>query len=98
MPVKPDPDTNGIFGEHPDDWNTCGPALLGLYHNLPADHPDVAPADDVDSGDDADTGGPIVDWDTVDWFDTDRRAFARLYASLEFGSGFWPVDTVLDGT
>jgi hypothetical protein len=52
----------------------------------------------VDPDPESDTGAPAaVDWDHVDWFDAERQAFSRYDGSWELGSGFWPVDTGLDG-
>jgi len=71
------------FGTAPD-WNDCPHGFVGSYYNLPNDHPDLEPDPDADV--------LIDDPDLLDWWDDGWLAFQRFDASLDQGSGWWPVD------
>ncbi|MFM7203154.1 MAG: hypothetical protein ACKO6N_20390 [Myxococcota bacterium] len=70
------------------DWTTCQEGYAGTYYNLPNTHPDVEPETELSVAD-----SPM----TLDWWDDDYRAFSRYDASLDFGLGWWPVDTGYEG-
>jgi hypothetical protein len=74
------------FGD-PPDWASCADGWYGQYYNLPADHPDVEPDPDA----------PMPDLADRDWWDGERRSFTRFDPSLDFGSGWWPLDDGIDG-
>lgn len=87
-PAEPPGETLDELGDPPADWTSCDSGFLGLYANLPADHPDVEPALDAEISSDP---------DAVDWFDDRWRAFSRFDPSLDWGEGWWPVDEGLAG-
>jgi len=64
----------------PPDWTDCAGGYTGWYYNLPADHPDL------------ESDGLFESWETVDWFDEDYLSYSQYEASLDQGSGWWPVD------
>lgn len=80
---SPDVEDSDDFGDAPD-WNDCPHGFVGHYFNLFDDHPDLEP----------DPDNPVVidDPDLLDWWDDDRLIFERFDPSLEYGSGWWPVD------
>lgn len=87
-PAEPpglDPDAD--VGD-PPDWADCAEGWYGQYYNLPADHPDVAPADDAPVPDDP---------EALDWWDPERVAFRRFDGTLDVGANWYPVDEGLAG-
>lgn len=83
-PAQPPGEGDGDdFGDAPD-WNDCPTGYVGRFFNLPFDHPDMEPDPDADT--------IIDDPDLLDWWSDDRLSFERFEPSLEYGSGWWPVD------
>lgn len=70
------------------DWTTCQEGYAGTYYNLPSSHPDVEPDEVLSQG-----ASPF----TLDWWDDTYRAFSRYDAGLDYGLGWWPVDTGYEG-
>jgi hypothetical protein len=85
-PLPPDEDPNG---DPPDDWESCASGFLGRYYNLELSNPAVEPVE------------PSLPPDTVpadlNWWNDDDFAFDRFDPALDFGTGWWPVDTGLEG-
>jgi fibro-slime domain-containing protein len=91
--THPDDDTGPPPDSGPADTVTlpddCTAGYVGDYYNLPADHPEVEG-----------TVTGLVPGDLPanhDWWDARYFAFERVDPNLEFGDGWWPVDTGLPG-
>ena len=80
-PAEPPGDDPADVGA-PPDWQNCFEGFHGEYSNLSVDHPDVEPR----------RGDPEAseDPDDLDWWD--EPSFQRFDASLDMGTGWYPVD------
>ena len=74
------------LGEAPD-WDDCAHGYAGTYYNLPMEHPDVEPEEDL----------PPQLPQMADWWDEEYLAYRRNDGSLDFGEGWWPVDQGFEG-
>ncbi|MFZ5478889.1 MAG: PA14 domain-containing protein, partial [Myxococcota bacterium] len=93
IPDEDDPDGGGGGPDDPedvpDDWEPCTDGYYADYFNLPADHPEVETSvSGVTPGDD-----PF----NHDWWDPVYWVWRTVDPNLEFGTGWWPVDTGLEG-
>jgi fibro-slime domain-containing protein len=75
-------------GEPPFDPDDCEDGYYADYYNLPASHPEV----EIDEGDR--TGDLPANHD---WWDPVYFVFRQVDPGLEFGDGWWPVNTGLEG-
>jgi fibro-slime domain-containing protein len=93
IPDVDDPDGGGGGTDDPDDipedFDDCVDGYYADYFNLPADHHEVEQqVDGVLAGDSP---------SNHDWFNPEYWVFRTVDPNLEFGTGWWPVDTGLEG-
>jgi len=90
--VTPTPDVTPITVDEPEngppDWTSCTEGYQGFYFNLPISHPDVEPAEDLEPG--TGPGG-------LDWWDDSYAVSDRYDNSLDFGTGWFPVEQGFEG-
>lgn len=85
-PAEPPGKEEGDLGD-PPDWQDCFEGFHGEYYNLSIDDPWVEPRPAE--------GTPPTEPDAFDYW-TDP-SFQQFDASLDMGTGWWPVDEGLEG-
>jgi hypothetical protein len=86
-PLDPPDDEVDIWGEPPGNFEDCYEGFVGIYGNLPSDHPDVE-VEPLPEGERPALGD-------LDWWDGSYTAFTRYDASIDWGANWWPVDSGL---